>query len=88
MTTDVTDRATELWSGGQRWDKVLEALRAEGYSKTDAIRATVEVLRLPLADAKPLVHGSAVWRDVRGADERWHNALIGELEPQVVPRRP
>lgn len=87
MTTDVTDRANELWSDGERWDTVLQTLRAEGYSKTDAIRATAEILRLPLADAKPLVHGSAVWRDVRGTDDRCHDALIGELQPQVTPRR-
>ena len=87
MTTSVTDRANELWSDGHRWDEVLQTLRAEGYSKTEAIRASVEVLRLPLADAKRLVHGSVVWRDVRAADEPWHNALMGELEPQVVPRR-
>lgn len=66
---------------------MLQTLRDEGYSKADAIRASVEVLRLPLVDAKPLAHGSAAWRDLRKVDDRWHDALIGELETQVAPRR-
>jgi hypothetical protein len=79
---DATERAAALWAEGQRWDAVLRTLRAEGYSKTDCIRASVDVLRLPLADAKRLVHGSDVWRDVRDADEQWHDALVTELRAE------
>jgi hypothetical protein len=87
VSETATDRAEALWATGQDWDAILRTLRAEGFSKTASIRASVEVLRLPLADAKRLVHGSAVWRDQRAADEQWHDALIGELTAEVVPRR-
>jgi hypothetical protein len=33
---------------GARWNAILEALRNEGFSKIDCIRATVEILRLPI----------------------------------------
>lgn len=79
MTTQVTERAGELWTQGARWDAILAALRTEGYSKVDCIKATVTMLRLPLADAKRVVHESETWRDVRGADDTWHDALADEL---------
>lgn len=85
MSDRASQRASELWSAGSRWDEVLAALRSEGFSKTASIRASVEVLRLPLADAKRLVHGSAAWRDVRSADERWQQELVGELRAEMVP---
>ena len=85
MSDQATERAAALWAEGQRWDEVLGALRAEGCSKNDSIRATVEVLRLSLSAAKRLVHGSGAWLDTREADERWHEELVGELRPQVVP---
>jgi hypothetical protein len=72
---------------GSRWDAILENLRAEGFSKIDCIRATVEVLRLPLADAKRLVHESRAWADRRDQDDQWHDALIAELEAEAS-RRP
>lgn len=86
MTARATERAKLLWAEGLGWGDVLRTLRADGFSKNDAISATVELLRLPLSAAKPLVHGSDTWLDVRTADERWHDALIGKLEPQVAPR--
>lgn len=81
------ERATALWNEGSRWDAVMQTLRGEGYSKTDCIRASVEVLRLPLADAKRLVHESDVWRDLRDADEQWHDTLIAELRAEALPER-
>jgi len=65
----------------------MQTLRAESYSKADCIRASVEVLRLPLADAKRLVHESQVWRDVRDADDEWHDALIAELRAESLADR-
>ncbi len=85
MSVQATERAASLWAKGHRWDEVLRALRAEGRSKNDSIRATVEVLRLSLSAAKRLVHGSEAWLDAREPDERWHDELVGELRPQVVP---
>ncbi len=86
-SSDVTGHAATLWAAGARWDEILETLRAEGFSKIDCIRATVEMLRLPLADAKRLVHESRAWADRRESDDQWHDALIAELEAEVAPRQ-
>ncbi len=40
----------------------------------------MELLRLPLADAKRVVHDSQTWADVRGRDEVWHDSLVAELD--------
>lgn len=69
-----------MWNDGARWDAILVALRDQGFSKIDSIRATAEILRLPLADAKRLVHDSQAWADRRQNDDEWHDALIVELE--------
>ena len=53
MIGEVTERATAMWDDGARWDEILGTLRDEGFSKVECIRATVEILHLPLADAKP-----------------------------------
>lgn len=78
------ERAVALWGDGQRWDAILTALRAEGFSKIDCIKATVEVLRLPLADAKRVVHDSEAWADVRRRDDEVHEALIAEVESEAL----
>ncbi len=84
MITQVTERAGELWTQGARWDAILGALRAEGYSKVDCIKATVTMLRLPLANAKRLVHESATWQDARDGDDDWHERLADELHAGPV----
>jgi ribosomal protein L7/L12 len=80
VSTQVTDRAASLWDDGARWDAILATLRAEGFTKVDCIKATVELLRLPLADAKRVVHDSRTWADVRGRDDEWHDTLAAELD--------
>jgi hypothetical protein len=80
MRADVTDRAATLWQAGERWDAILGALRAEGFSKVDCIKATVQQLRLPLADAKRVVHDSAAWADVRERDDEVLDRLAREVE--------
>lgn len=59
----VVERASTLWATGDRWDAILAALRAEGFSKVDSIRATVELLRLPLARGE--AHRPQQWHLVR-----------------------
>jgi hypothetical protein len=73
-----------MWADGARFDTILEMLRHEGFSKTACVRATVDVLRVPLADAKRLVHHSRAWADRREQDDTWHDALILELEAAVA----
>ena len=76
----VTERATEMWGQGARWDEILKTLRREGFSKMDCVRATVERLRLPLADAKRLVHESGAWADRREADDQLQDSFLDWLE--------
>ena len=83
MIDHVTERATALWDAGARWDEILEALRNEGFSKVDCIRATVEILRLPLADAKRIVHESRAWADRREDDDRFHEVLEAEFRAEA-----
>ncbi|MDP9069777.1 MAG: hypothetical protein M3N68_00530 [Actinomycetota bacterium] len=85
MIAQVTHRAAELWREGARLDIILATLREEGFSKVDCIRATVELLRVPLADAKRLVHDSEAWADTSPPDEEWHEALVAELEADASP---
>ena len=80
MIAPVTERAATLWQAGERWDAILGALRAEGFSKIDCIKATVDQLRLPLGDAKRIVHDSAAWADVRDRDDEWKERLVSEVE--------
>jgi len=87
-TSNVTRRAATLWDDGARWDAILVTLRDEGFSKTHCIRATVEILRLPLADAKRIVHDSRAWTDRREQADRFHDALIAELEAEISSGRP
>jgi ribosomal protein L7/L12 len=84
MMAPVTERAATLWQAGERWDAILGALRADGYSKVDCIKATVEQLRLPLTDAKRIVHESTAWSDVRQDDDRWHDQLAGDVEAALA----
>ena len=83
MIGQVTERATAMWDDGARWDEILETLRAEGFSKVDCIRATVEILRLPLADAKRIVHDSRAWADRRKNDEQFHDVLEAEFRAEA-----
>ena len=80
VSTQVTDRTARLWDDGARWDAILTTLRAEGFTKVDCLKATVELLRLPVADAKRVVHDSHTWADVRGLDDEWHHSLVAELD--------
>ena len=83
MIGQVTERATAMWDHGARWDEILETLRAEGFSKVECIRATVEILRLPLADAKRIVHDSRAWAHRRKNDEQFHDVLEAEFRAEA-----
>lgn len=80
MIAQANERAAELWRDGARWDAVVATLRTEGFSKIDCIKATAELLRLPLDDAKRLVHNSAAWADVRQRDDAWHETIAAEAD--------
>ncbi len=83
MTREVIARAKGMWDEGGRWDEILVRLRAEGFSKVDCIRATVEILRLPPTDAKRLVHEGRAWANRRELDDEFHEVLEVELRTEV-----
>lgn len=72
---DSSHRASELLRDFGVWDTVLEQLRAEGFSQSQSIKATVERLGVSLAEAKRVVHLSGAWADVRAENDRFHQAL-------------
>lgn len=80
MAATATEEATALWSGGETWSAILRELRDRGFSTVDAIRATAEVLRLPLSEAKHVVHFSDAWEETRENFERFHEVLESALE--------
>jgi hypothetical protein len=84
MIDQVTERATTMWNNGARWDEILGSLRAEGFSKLDCIRATVDILRLPLADAKRVVHESRAWADRRETDDQFHDVLEATFRTEAA----
>jgi len=84
MIGQATERATALWDEGARWDEILASLRAEGFSKVDCIRTSVEILRLPLADAKRIVHESQAWADRRGTDDQFHDGLEATFRTEAA----
>ncbi len=74
-TADASRRAGELLTDLHLWDTVLEELRKEGFSQALSIKATVERLGVPLAEAKRIVHLSPAWEDLRPATDRLHQSL-------------
>ena len=77
--SDATTRARELWQEGRAWEDMTGDLRAEGFTKIDCIRVTVELLRVPLGEAKRLVHFSAAWADVRQRDDAFQALAAAAL---------
>jgi ribosomal protein L7/L12 len=72
---DASHRASELLTELGLWDTVLERLGAEGFSQVQSVKATVERLGVPLAEAKRIVHLSPAWEDVRPTNDRLHRSL-------------
>lgn len=74
-SADASRRAGDLLTDLDLWDIVLAQLHEEGFSQVESIKATVERLGLPLADAKRIVHLSAAWEDRRSANDGFHQLL-------------
>lgn len=79
--TAVSSRARDLLDETGSWEATLRLLRDEGFTKVDAVRATVEVLGTPLDEAKVLVHESPAWADRRQQDEAFQAALGADRTP-------
>ena len=66
----------ELRDGGVGREELVSYLRNQGCFKIDSIAILREALGIGLGEAKELVHCSATWRDVREADDDFHDRLI------------
>jgi hypothetical protein len=69
--------AERLLNAGKDYDTVLAFLRDRGFSKLDSIKFLCETGKLPLIEAKEIVHNSVVWTDTFERDERLHESLMG-----------
>lgn len=74
-TADASRRAGDLLIDLHLWNTVLEALREEGYSQTQSIKATVDRLGVSSAEAKKIVHLSETWADGRSDNDSFHREL-------------
>jgi ribosomal protein L7/L12 len=68
-------------------DGALRVLRDGGYSKIQSMKALADTGRFGLAEAKAVVHGSAVWEDTRQRDSEFHEALEAEVKKSEPPQR-
>jgi|SRR5277367_4644388 len=75
-TSSIAVHAEKLLKAGESYEVVLTFLRGQGVSKLDSIKVLCQTAKLPLAEAKRLVHNSAVWKDSFARDERFHDSLL------------
>lgn len=76
----VSDEETErLWSCAVDRESFLQALRAQGATKIESIRALRRSAKISLAEAKEAAHFSQTWADVRESDDRFHEVAIDAL---------
>jgi len=75
----------ECWhqlKAGKDVESIIGHLRASGCSKIDTIAVVTGALGIGLAEAKEIVHLSAIWADRRASDDKFHedisSALISE----------
>ena len=71
--------ACRLWREGRPVEDVLSALRRQGCSKVESIRALKQATGWPLTEVKRTVHESAAWADVKERDDRF----LDELETMI-----
>ncbi len=60
----------------QNRDEFVAALKGQGLSITEAIKASMQEFHISLGDAKSLVTSHPSWKATAKAAIPWHNALI------------
>jgi ribosomal protein L7/L12 len=75
MMNPLLAECEELLSRGQGFEAVVSLLRERGLSKVESISALASAARLPLAEAKRIVHSSPTWQDARAAGEELHEII-------------
>ena len=80
MENNAIEKCSGMIADGADIDAVLRVLRDSGFSKVQSMKALVDLNQADMADAKTLVHHSAVWKDVRERDEAFHDQMSEEFE--------
>jgi ribosomal protein L7/L12 len=75
-TSSIATNVEKLLKAGESYEVVLTFLRGQGVGKLDSIKVLCNTAKLPLAEAKRLVHNSVVWKDSFARDERFHDSLL------------
>jgi hypothetical protein len=79
-----------LYDRGATIEHILAHLRKRGASKVESIRVLIEIAGVTNEKAKMIVHFSAVWRDVRDADDKLHVTVeqtVDELLKSLEEKR-
>ncbi len=61
-------------------ESLLEVMRHHGCSKIESIKLLMQLRKLPLREAKLVVHNSHAWQDVKESDEGFHERLAEHLD--------
>jgi ribosomal protein L7/L12 len=75
-TSSIVMHAEKLLKAGESYEVVLTFLRGQGVSKLNSVKVLCNAAKLPLAEARRLVHNSVVWKDSFALDERFHDSLV------------
>jgi ribosomal protein L7/L12 len=77
----VSDEETRiLWQTREGMQGFLRELRNRGAFQIESIKAVCQLARVPLGEAKEIVHFSPVWEDMRAASEALHEAGFEALD--------
>jgi ribosomal protein L7/L12 len=82
----MTDYVTLLRAAvlqGHPIDVSLAALREQGASPIDSIKAVREVTGVSLADAKRVVSESTAWDDIRESHAKFVHELVDAIEAET-----
>lgn len=82
-----TDRYPEDLSGDEEIESTFRRLRADGYSRLEALRVILDVLDVSLKEAKTILLTSETWDEARAkvtrdqATRRGDESAYGESPP-------
>ena len=79
-SNEVIQICNDMIAAGADLESVLHVLRHAGYSKVQSMKALVDLDQATLAEAKTIVHNSAVWRDAREQDEAFQDLIADALD--------
>jgi hypothetical protein len=66
---------------GRKPDEVLHLMHLRGLTITEAIKAFMNIYKVPLGEAKEQVSGSPFWREIEKAAEPLHEQIAESFRP-------